>query len=66
VPKTGGLLDLMRAVQLAAELGDEAPALNKLVRRTESLEQAAQDARDPARALAYLLAADKVIQVDDF
>jgi acyl-CoA dehydrogenase len=47
-------------------LGDEAPALNKLVRRSESLEHAAQNARDPARALAYLLAADRVIQVDDF
>src|SRR5882672_9005516 len=65
-PKTGGMLDLMRALELAAELGDEAPALNKLVRRSESLQQAAQSGRDPARALAYLLAADRVIQVDDF
>ena len=65
-PKTGGMLDLMRALELAAELGDEAPALNKLVRRAESLEQAAQSGRDPARAFAYLLAADRVIQVDDF
>ena len=65
-PKTGGMLDLMRALELAAELGDEAPALNKLVRRAESLQQAAQSGRDPARALAYLLAADRVIQVDDF
>jgi acyl-CoA dehydrogenase len=65
-PKTGGMLDLMRALELAAELGDEAPALNKLVRRAESLEQAAKSGKDPARALAYLLAADRVIQVDDF
>jgi len=66
LPKSGGMLDLMRALELAAELGDEAPALNKLVRRSESLEQAARSGRDPARALAYLLAADRVIQVDDF
>jgi acyl-CoA dehydrogenase len=66
LPKSGGMLDLMRALELAAELGDEAPALNKLVRRAESLEAAAQSASDPARALAYLLAADRVIQVDDF
>jgi acyl-CoA dehydrogenase len=37
-----------------------------LVRRVDSLEQAAQGAGDPARALAYLVAADRVIQVDDF
>jgi acyl-CoA dehydrogenase len=66
VPKSGGLLDLMHALELAYELGDEVPELNKLVRRTDSLERAAQSARDPARALAYLLAADRVIQVDDF
>ncbi|HUL67087.1 MAG TPA: acyl-CoA dehydrogenase [Burkholderiaceae bacterium] len=66
LPKTGGMLDLMRALELATEMGDEAPALNKLVRRTASLEHAAQSSRDPARALSYLLAADRVIQVDDF
>ena len=66
VPKAGGLRDLMRALTLARELGDDVPGLNALVRRSASLEQAAQGARDPALALAYLLAADRVIQVDDF
>jgi acyl-CoA dehydrogenase len=65
-PKTGGMRDLMQALALARELGDEVPALNKVVRRTASLEAAARGARDPARALAYLQAADRVIQVDDF
>ncbi|MBX3653964.1 MAG: acyl-CoA dehydrogenase [Ramlibacter sp.] len=67
VPKSGGMVDLMHALALAARLGDEATAqLNKLVRRTRSFESAAQDMPDPALALAYLQAADKVIQVDDF
>ena len=66
MPKSGGLRDLMRALALARELGDEVPGLNALVRRSDSFEQAARGARDPALALAYLLAADRVIQVDDF
>jgi len=33
--------------------------------RADSLEQAAQSALDPAAALAYLLAADRVMQIDD-
>ncbi|MCW5648674.1 MAG: acyl-CoA dehydrogenase [Ramlibacter sp.] len=67
VPKSGGMVDLMHALALAARLGDEATAqLNKLVRRTRCFEAAAQDMPDPALALAYLQAADKVIQVDDF
>jgi alkylation response protein AidB-like acyl-CoA dehydrogenase len=66
IPKQGGLLDLMRALDLAARLGGETAALNKLVRRTHSFEQAAQSTSDPGLALAYLRAADRVIQVDDF
>jgi acyl-CoA dehydrogenase len=66
VPKSGGLLDLMRALELAQGLGDKLPELNRLVRRVDSLEESAQSMPDPARALAYLLAADRVIQVDDF
>jgi acyl-CoA dehydrogenase len=66
LPAPGGLRDLMLALELANAVGDELPALNQVLRRTASLEQAAAQSRDPAAALAYLLAADKVIQVDDF
>ena len=45
---------------------DEVVALNRVLRRTRSLEQAAAEARDPAAALAHLRAADRVVQVDDF
>ena len=65
-PKRGGLLDLMQALDLAEPVGDELPMLNRHLRRTRSLEDAAAQARDPAAALAYLQAADRVIQVDDF
>jgi acyl-CoA dehydrogenase len=64
--KSGGMRDLMQALALAKELGDEVPELNKVVRRTASLETAARGSRNPERALAYLQAADRVIQVDDF
>jgi acyl-CoA dehydrogenase len=40
--------------------------LNKALRRAHSLDAAAAQSRNPAAALAYLRAADKVIQVDDF
>lgn len=66
VPASGGLRDLMLALELADAVGDELPELNKVLRRTDSLQQAADKSRDPAAALAYLLAADRVIQVDDF
>ncbi|HEU0202049.1 MAG TPA: acyl-CoA dehydrogenase [Burkholderiaceae bacterium] len=65
-PSQGGLRDLMHAVELAAAIADEVPELNKVLRRTQSLEQAAEESRDRAAALAYLLAADRVIQVDEF
>ena len=65
-PGPGGLRDLMQAMALGARLGDETAALNKVLRRTRSLDEAARSATDPALALAYLQAADKVIQVDDF
>jgi acyl-CoA dehydrogenase len=65
-PAAGGLRDLMQAMALGAQLGDTTAALNKVLRRTNSLEEAARSAPDPALALAYLKAADKVIQVDDF
>jgi acyl-CoA dehydrogenase len=64
--KAGGLNDLMEALELARAVGDELPELNKAVRRTRSLEAAARTARNPLAALAYLKAADRVIQVDDF
>ncbi|KQV86049.1 acyl-CoA dehydrogenase [Pelomonas sp. Root1237] len=67
-PATGGLRDLADALRLADALGG-APAeavseLNRALRRTRSLEAAAASSRDPEAALAYLRAADKVIQVD--
>ena len=65
-PKNGGLLDLMQALDCARAVGDELPALNQALRRTHSLEGVARNARNPAAALAYLRAADRVIQVDDF
>ncbi len=65
-PKSGGMADLMDALELSAQLGDGVDELNKLVRRTHSFEDAANAAPRPALALAYLKAADKVIQVDDF
>ena len=65
-PETGGLRDLADALRLANALGDEVTELNRALRRTHSLESAAASSRDPEAALAYLRAADKVIQVDDF
>ena len=65
-PSSGGMRDLMLALTLADAVGDELPELNKVLRRTDSLQIAADQSRDPAAALAYLLAADRVIQVDDF
>ena len=65
-PKQGGLLDLMQALELSAQLGEETTALNKLVRRTRSFEEAALGTANPALSLAYLHAANRVIQVDDF
>ncbi len=65
-PKAGGLLDLMHAFELAQPLTDELPELNRTLRRTASLEAAAAGSRNPVAALAYLKAADRVIQVDDF
>ena len=65
-PKAGGLLDLMQALELAQAVGNDMTALNHALRRTRSLQTAADGARDPVAALAYLKAADKVIQVDDF
>jgi acyl-CoA dehydrogenase len=65
-PAPGSLRDLMHAMELSVQLGDTTAALNKVLRRTNSLEEAASSAPDPELALAYLKAADKVIQVDDF
>ena len=65
-PRSGGLLDLMEALECARAVGDELPELNQALRRTHSLEAVARQARNPAAASAYLHAADKVIQVDDF
>ncbi|WP_411884180.1 acyl-CoA dehydrogenase [Polaromonas sp. YR568] len=66
MPAGGGLRDLMDALALAAQLGEETVTLNKAVRRSQSMERAAQASSRPELALAYLRAADKVIQVDDF
>jgi acyl-CoA dehydrogenase len=56
----------MQALEYAQAVGDELPELNQALRRTHSLEAVARNARNPAAALAYLRAADRVIQVDDF
>jgi acyl-CoA dehydrogenase len=66
MPAQGGLRDLMQALELSRPVADELPQLNHALRRTRSLEQAAAASRDPQAALAYLRAADRVIQVDDF
>ncbi len=65
-PASGGLHDLAQALELAESLPDEVVDLIRVLRRTDSLEQSAQQSRDQASALAFLLAADRVIQVDDF
>lgn len=65
-PRQGGLNDLMQALDLLERVGEDAANLNKAVRRTRSFEEAARDTANPELALAYLQAADKVIQVDDF
>jgi acyl-CoA dehydrogenase len=41
VPKSGGLKDLIQALELSRPLAGELEALNKVLRRTRSLEQAA-------------------------
>jgi len=65
-PKSGGLLDLMQALGLAEEIGaEEVIALQRALRREHDIERAAATSSDPA-ALAYLRAADRVIQVDAF
>jgi len=65
VPRQGGLFDLMDALSMGSLLGEDVHELNKVLRRTHSLEAAAESAHDPAMALRYLRAADRVIQVDD-
>ncbi|MEO6030445.1 MAG: acyl-CoA dehydrogenase, partial [Burkholderiaceae bacterium] len=65
-PGAGGLLDLIEAVERSRPVIDELPELNRVLRRTRSLADAAASATDPVAALAYLQAADRVIQVDDF
>lgn len=64
-PATGGMLDLMEALELAQRLGPEAQTLQKAWRKTRSVSAASQGAADPALARAYLQAVDRVIQVDD-
>ncbi len=74
IPDTGVLTtrgvderSVQKAPLIAANpLGDEVVALNRALRGGGTLESVASQARNPAAALAYLLAADRVIQVDDF
>lgn len=67
-PKQGGMHDLMAALDLLEQLGEDSKLeLNKQVRNKHlSFEHAAAQSENPELALAYLRAADKVIQVDDF
>ncbi|RYF73705.1 MAG: DUF1974 domain-containing protein, partial [Comamonadaceae bacterium] len=64
-PATGGLLDLMQALELAQQLGPEAQTLQKAWRQTRSVAAATQTASHPSLARAYLQAVNRVIQVDD-
>ena len=64
-PKSGGLLDLMDALDAAQAVGDEVDELNRALRRSGSLEAVARRSKRPAAALAYLRAAERVIAVDD-
>lgn len=64
-PKSGGLLDLMEALDAAQSVSHEVDDLNRALRRTGSLEAVARRSRRPAAALAYLRAAERVIAVDD-
>lgn len=66
VPASGGLRDLMHAMELAETVGDELPELNQALRHADAQELAISRSRNPEAAQAYLRAADKVIQVDDF
>jgi acyl-CoA dehydrogenase len=66
-PATGGLNDLADALRLADALGaDEVARLNKALRRAHTQGAAVAQSPDPEAARAYLRAADRVIQVDDF
>lgn len=64
-PKSGGLLDLMEALEAAQSVSHEVDELNRALRRGTSLEPVARRSRRPAAALAYLRAAERVIAVDD-
>ncbi len=65
-PAAGGLLALMQALQAAERLGSESrAALDKALRQGRSFEEATAGMPDPALALSWLRAADRVIQVDD-
>jgi hypothetical protein len=57
---------LMRALELPSQLGGETSELNKTLRRSPSLAKAARAAHNLRLALAYLKAADRMIEVDDF
>ena len=65
-PKSDGLLNLMHALEATKPLDDEVVALNRAARKGSSFADAAATARDPVAALSYQLAADRVIQMDDF
>lgn len=66
VPKTGGLCDLHDALQLASELGEEEVLrLASAIRQLKPFEEIAASSASP-RALEFLRALDKVIQVDSF
>lgn len=57
---------MMEALELSAAVKDELPQLNKVLRRCNSLEEAAARVRNPQAALACPCAADRVIQADHF
>ncbi|MTW10132.1 acyl-CoA dehydrogenase [Pseudoduganella eburnea] len=66
MPKSGGLCDLHDALRLASELGEEeALRLGSAIRQHKPFEEIAAASASP-RALDFLRALDKVIQVDSF
>lgn len=66
MPGAGGLRDLHELLSLAQELGEEeSQRLAGAIRQLKSLEEIAATSSAP-KALAFLRALDKVIQVDSF
>lgn len=65
-PAAGGLRDLQTLLRLAQEIGvEESERLAKAIRKMQPFEEIAASSPAP-QALAFLIALDKVVQVDSF